>query len=106
MKRSALYLLVLVAAAGFTGCSTSSHTIAKAEVAKQAQVQFDALARRKGSAHFPKITCPNDLDAKVGATTRCSATSSAGTLGITVTVRGVSGNTAHLSFKGDNHLTK
>jgi Domain of unknown function (DUF4333) len=105
MKRSGLYLLVFVTASGFAGCS-SSHTIAKQEVAKQAQVQFDALARRNGKSRFPKIACPNDLDAKVGGSTRCSASSLAGTLGITVTVKSISGSTAHLIFKGDNHLTK
>ena len=75
-------------------------------MAKQAQLRFDALARTRGAARFPKIVCPKDLDAKVGATTRCSATSRGATLGITVTVKGVDGSTVHMTFKGDNHVTK
>jgi MFS family permease len=87
------------------GCSTTK-TVPKAEVAKQTQAKFDAIAQAKGQAKFPKIVCPDDLKAKAGQSTRCSATGRDGTLGITVTVTSVSGSTAHLNFRGDSHVTK
>ncbi|MGI8579853.1 MAG: DUF4333 domain-containing protein [Solirubrobacteraceae bacterium] len=87
------------------GCS-STKTISKDEVAKQTQAKFDEIAQSKGQAKFPKIVCPSDLTAKAGQTTRCSATGRDGTLGITVTVRSVTGSKARLNFKGDARVTK
>jgi hypothetical protein len=90
------------------GCSASSGdpTVDKAEVAKQAQSQFNRIARQRGVAHFPKIKCPKDLKAKAGATTRCSAKGTDGTLGITVTVTSVKDKKAQLHFKGDSALNQ
>jgi hypothetical protein len=104
MKLHKLAIIGLVSTLGLSGCGTK--TIKKSSIEQQAQIQFDAISRAKGSGAFPKITCPSDLDAKVGATTRCSATGTDGTLGITATVSSIDGNKAHLRFKGDNQVTK
>jgi hypothetical protein len=90
------------------GCSASTGdpTVDKSEVAKQAQLQFNRIARQRGAAKFPAIKCPHDLKAKAGATTRCSAKGADGTLGITVTVTSVKDKKAQLRFKGDSALNQ
>ncbi len=103
MKILTIFLtLSLVALAG---CS-SEKTVSKDEVEKQAQQFFDGVAQKQGQPSFPKITCPDDLKAKAGERTRCSAKGTDGTLGITVTVKKVDGDKAILNFKGDDALTK
>ena len=109
LRQIAAVSAVAAAVLASDGCSasisTGGDTVSKEEVAKEAQAKFDAIARSKGQAKFPPITCPSDLDAKKGASERCSATGDDGTLGITVTVTGVDGGTAHLHFQGDSQLT-
>jgi Domain of unknown function (DUF4333) len=92
--------------AGGCSASTGDPKVDKAEVAKQAQLQFNRIARQRGASKFPKITCPKDLKAKKGAETRCSAKGTDGTLGITVTVTSVKDKKAHLHFKGDSALNQ
>jgi Domain of unknown function (DUF4333) len=106
--RKALIAAVAGAAVLAGGCSssTSDPTVDKAEVAKQAQLQFNRIARQKGAAKFPTIKCPKDLKAKAGAKTRCSAKGTDGTLGITVTVTSVKDKKAQLHFKGDSALNQ
>ena len=96
--------LVATTAAVLAGCGES--TVDKDEVAKQAQTYFDGVARDNGQEKFPEITCPDDLKAEKGETTRCSAEGDDGTLGITVTVNSVDGDTANLSFEGDDKVEK
>ena len=105
-RRSAAPTLALcLAAALFAGCG-SDDTLSKEDVAKEAQAQFDKIAKDRGQDTFPKITCPEDLKAEKGATTRCKATGTDGTLGITVTVASVDGGDAKLNFKADDQLQK
>ena len=104
-RSAALTLTLLLAAALFAGCG-SDNTLSKDEVAKEAQAQFDKIAKDRGQSSFPKITCPSDLKAKKGATTRCKAVGTDGTLGITVTVDSVDGGKAKLHFQADNKLQK
>lgn len=88
------------------GCSAeTTNTIDKDEIAKQAQSEFDKIAKAKGQ-RFPKIVCPDDLEGEKGMETRCSATGPDGTLGITVTVTSADEDNAQLNFKGDSKLTK
>jgi hypothetical protein len=105
MKRSSLCVAVL-AAASLSLAACGDKTVSSDEVAKQAQSQFDKIAQNAGQKTFPKITCPDDLDAKKGAKTRCSAKGNDGTLGITVTVASVKDDKAQLNFKGDSKLKK
>lgn len=60
------------------------------DVLYKADVEHDsaiALANSTGLP-VPDVSCPDDLEAKVGATERCTLTDSKGnTLGVTVTVK-------------------
>jgi len=104
MKHTSLGVAALAASLSFAACG--DQTVSKDEVAKQAQSQFDKIARNAGQKKFPKITCPKDLDAKKGAKTRCTAKGNDGTLGITVTVASIKDDKARLNFKGDSKLSK
>jgi hypothetical protein len=105
LRRLSPCLLAVVAVLALAACG-STEQIHKGEVTSQAQKFFDGVARKNGQASFPKITCPDDLKAEKGATTRCSAKGTDGTLGITVTVKDVHDNGVTLTFKGDPKLTK
>lgn len=104
MNRSLLCVAAFAASLALAACGTQ--TVPKDEVAKQAQSQFDKIARNAGQKKFPKITCPKDLDAKKGAKTRCSAKGTDGTLGISVTVASTKDDRARLNFEGDSKLHK
>jgi hypothetical protein len=106
-----MFLIAPVAAASvlFGGCSASSSgdpTVDKADVAKQAQLQVARIARERGVRKVPRVKCPDDLKAKAGATTRCSAKGTDGTLGITVTVTSVKDKKAQLSVQRDSALNQ
>ena len=92
-----LLVLVPVLVAGLAGCGT--RTVAAATVAKAAE---DALEQQVGTR--PDVSCPHDLSARIGATTRCTLTAEGldGTFGITVTVRSVQNGTAHFDVKVDD----
>ena len=107
MKALAALTTLALALAGCSASAGTSRSVDKETIAKQAQTQFDKIARQKGQKTFPPIKCPDDLDdPKVGDTTRCEATASDGTLGITVKVTGVTDDGVKLSFQGDDHVTK
>ena len=106
MRRLALCSLAAGAALALPACGSGTEQIHKGEIQSKTQAYFDGLARKNGQASFPKIVCPNDLEAKKGKSTRCSAKGTDGTLGITVTVTEVRDDGVTLSFKGDSKLTK
>ena len=97
VHRSALAALVAALAAALAGCGTT--TVAAPTVAKAAE---DALEPQVGTR--PDVTCPHDLAAKIGATTRCTLTAQGldGTYGVTVTVRSVENGKAHFDVKVDD----
>ena len=97
VRRPALLALILLLAAGLAGCDSTK--VAAATVAKAAE---DALQQQVGTR--PDVSCPHDLPAKVGATTRCTLTAEGldGTYGITVTVRSVENGKAHFDVKVDD----
>jgi len=106
MTPTRLSLLAVAALPLLAGCSAeTTKTIDKDEIAKQAQGEFDRIAKAKGQ-RFPKIVCPDDLEGEAGKKTRCTATGPDGTLGITVTVKSADGDNAQLNFKGDDKVTK
>jgi len=78
------------------GCGTG--TVAKADVATAAE---DLLEKQVGQR--PDVTCPDDLEAKVGATTRCTVTLEGfeGTYGVTVTVTHVDDDRARFDVQVD-----
>jgi hypothetical protein len=102
MKFSSAFLALCIALLVATGCSGSvsigGKVIDKSDVEKGAS---DALTKVVGQAPA-SIVCPDDLDAKVGATERCKLTDDKGNeLGMTVTVKSVEGDTANYEVKVD-----
>ncbi|MDN5855296.1 MAG: DUF4333 domain-containing protein [Actinomycetia bacterium] len=73
-------------------------TIFADEVASQAE---SSLGEKYGTV--PEITCPDDLDAEVDATTRCvlGVSGDEEKYGMTVTVTGLDGSEYQLSFQVD-----
>jgi hypothetical protein len=95
--------LTALAVAALTGCSASvgsTPKVPKADVEKSAK---DALTQQVGQAP-DSVTCPNDLDATVGASERCTLSAGGQTIGLTVTVSSVDSgtNTAHFDVKVDS----
>ncbi len=73
-------------------------TIFADEVANQAE---ESLGQKYGTR--PEITCPDDLDGEVGATTRCvlGVTGDEEKYGMTVTVTSLDGTEYQMSFQVD-----
>jgi hypothetical protein len=104
MKRLLLCSLAAGAVLALPACGTEQ--ISKGDIQTKTQAYFDGLAKKNGQAKFPDIKCPDDLEAKKGKSTRCSAKGTDGTLGITVTVTEVRDDGVTMSFKADDKLTK
>jgi hypothetical protein len=94
IRRAAVVLPVLVLVAG-----CGSGTVSKGDVAKAAE---DSLEQQVGQR--PDVSCPKDLDAKVGATARCTLTADGldGTYGVTVTVTKVEDDQARFDVQVDS----
>ena len=97
MSRLSLTALAPLLVLGMTGCATS--TLTAEAVADGAA---DALEDEVGTR--PEISCPDDLDAKVGAETRCTLTAPGDPTeyGVTVTVTSVDGDDARFDVQVDN----
>ena len=92
------------------GCEANVHfgdsnTLGKDEVASKAQQQLGKKFASEGLPALPPVTCDDDLERKVGATTHCEAKGEfgkvKGTLGITATVTFVDGSHTELNFETD-----
>lgn len=66
--------------------------------ARVAQTISDKLAANSGKRP-DRVTCPEHLPARVGATIRCELTAGGDTLGVTVTATSVSGKQVNYHFK-------
>src|SRR3954451_8523573 len=94
-------LCAALLAAVLAGCGTS--TIKRSELEKETQ---RALTKSVGQ-QAPEAVCPDELEAKKGATTRCHMDfPEKKRLGITVTVSSVDGNNARFDIAADEKLTK
>ena len=93
--RSRVLIAVPVLALGLTACGL---TVAADEVATAAE---DALEEQVGTR--PDIVCPEDLEAEVGAETRCTLTAGDDPTdyGVTVTVTAVDGGDAEFDVEVD-----
>src|SRR5438477_9519653 len=80
------------------GCGVGPKVINKADVEQGAK---DALTKTVGRAP-QSISCPKDLDAKVGASERCTLTDQGTKLGMTITVKTVKGGRATYEVAVDN----
>ena len=78
--------------------SVGTPTVNKDELQTNVQTQLTKSVGKQA----PPITCPKTLDAKVGATTICTLTDSAGTYNVTVKVTSVSGGTAKFDVQVAN----
>ncbi|TLS46902.1 DUF4333 domain-containing protein [Streptomyces montanus] len=87
------------AAPGDTGVSENG-AVHKARVA---QTISDKLAANTGKRP-DRVTCPEHLPARVGATIRCRLTAGSDTLGVTVTAISVNGNQVNYNFKVDDSV--
>ena len=85
--KSAAMALVLVV----VGCGAGEKVLPKEDVEKGSR---DALTKAVGKAP-QSVSCPEDLDAKVGASERCTLTDDQGNkLGMTVSVKAVKDDNA------------
>jgi hypothetical protein len=94
-RRLALLVAVPLLSLGLAGCGG---TVAADDVATQAE---DALEEQVGAR--PDIVCPADLDAEVGAETRCTliAGDDPTEYGVTVTVTAVDSDGAGFDVEVD-----
>ena len=100
----------MLLAFALNGCEASFHigddnSISKEDVASEARTQLSKKFTSEGLPPLPPVTCDDDLEEKVGATTHCEASGDfgklTGTLGITATVTSVKGDTAQLHFESN-----
>ena len=93
--RSRVLIAVPVLALGLTACGL---TLPADDVASQAE---NALEEQVGAR--PDIVCPEDLEAEVGAETRCTLTAGddPAEYGVTVTVTAVDGGEAEFDVEVD-----
>lgn len=102
MYRRSIAFLALGATLTVAGCSVSmgGTSISKADLEQQVSSQLAASVGQQPKS----VTCPGDLDAKVGASIRCSlVTPQDITYGVTATVASVNGSDVHFSIKVDDH---
>ncbi len=71
--------------------------------ARVAQTISDKLAADTGKRP-DRVTCPEHLPARVGATIRCKLTAGSDTLGVTVTATSVNGKQVNYNFKVDDSV--
>jgi Domain of unknown function (DUF4333) len=97
--RAPLVLPALVC--GLAACSVSLGTssLSAETVAKGAEA---ALEKQVGQR--PDVSCPKDVEAKVGAQIRCTLTAEglSGKYGVTVKITSVEGNKANFDVKVDS----
>jgi hypothetical protein len=96
-RRLPLLAAVPFLLAGLAACGSS--TLSADEVANKSE---DALEEQIGLR--PEITCPEDLEAKLGAETRCTLTGGDDPTkyGVTVTVTSVDGDNAQFDVEVDD----
>jgi Domain of unknown function (DUF4333) len=109
-KVFALVVGAMLLAFALNGCEVSfstggDNTLSKEDVASKAREQLDKKFTAQGLPPLPPVTCDDDLEEKVGATTHCEAKGDfgklTGTLGITATVTSVDGDNAEVHFETD-----
>lgn len=98
MPRHPHRMVIPVVLVVLSACGSATLTLSRTSVATGAE---DALEKLVGSR--PDVTCPKDLDAKVGARTRCTLTAGSDPrkYGVTVTVTSVEGTHAKFDVQVD-----
>lgn len=98
VRQLAVLVSMLAVGIGVAGCG---NTVSASDIAHEAQVKLNQHFAAQGTAQrVAKVSCPRDLNAKVGASEVCSAVGTPGNvkLNITATVASVSGSNAHIHF--------
>ncbi|EST30878.1 DUF4333 domain-containing protein [Streptomyces niveus] len=102
LSATAAGVLLLVGCSGSVGIGTSTPEVSKD---KLADTVAERLAATTGQTK-PDVTCPEALEGKADATTRCTLTAADGsTLGVTVTVSAVDGDNVDFDIKADDTPT-
>ena len=97
-KRAPKILLALVPIALLAAaCSTSTATVPKADV--ESKVAGIIVESTGLAAEDVTVSCPSDLEGKVGATLTCEAVSGDATADAIVTVTSVDGDTVDFDVK-------
>jgi len=99
-KRLALLAPLTALSLGFAACGDDG-SVSSGEIEDKATT---VLSKKVGQT--PKsISCPNDLDAKAGASETCVITAEDGsTVNMTATVKSVDGDNAQLDFQVADHI--
>ena len=103
MKLKSTLLSLAIIVLSITGCGASASVSIGGKVLDKSEVEqgaSDALTKVVGQAP-DSVTCPGDLDAKVGASERCTLTAGGDELGMTVTVKSLDGDTVNYVVKVD-----
>jgi hypothetical protein len=108
LNKLGLLIAALALAVVAGGCSAhfSTSSLSGEEVAKEAQKQFDKIAREQGQGAFPKITCPDDLEEVEEATTDCFAKAEGEKIGIHVDVTSVENGQVNMHFDTEEEPAK
>ncbi|MFI7008463.1 DUF4333 domain-containing protein [Streptomyces sp. NPDC050145] len=97
-------LVAVAACALLAGCSVEAHvgsSTPKMSKEKVADKIATTLAAQTGQPK-PDVTCPEDLEGKVGATGRCTLTASDGSsIGVSVKVTSVEGKQMKFDIQAD-----
>ena len=94
MRRTLVALAVPLLA--LSACGTSS--VSSSDLEKQVDSQLTKVVGQKPD----DVTCPDDLKAEVGATTRCTLTADGTKYGVTVRATKVDGSQVNFSIKVDD----
>lgn len=94
MRRTFVALAVPLLA--LSACGSSS--VSSSDLEKQVDTQLTKAVGQKPD----DVTCPHDLEAKVGAKTRCTLTADGAKYGVTVTATKVQDSRVEFSIKVDD----
>lgn len=84
---------IVVAVAACSGQATMSQS--------EAEKQISAALEKQVGRKPDKVTCPGDIDAKVGETMRCTLTADDVTFGLEMKITSVDGDDAKFDIKVD-----
>lgn len=80
------------------GIACGTPQLSKSEIETQATNELEKVVGQRPDS----FECPDDLDAKVGNTTRCTLGAGELRYGVTVTITAVDGSTAKFDIKVDD----
>jgi hypothetical protein len=99
VRQFAVLVSAVGVAVGIAGCGGG---VSASDIASQAKLKLNqSLIAQGKSQRVASVSCPRDLQAKVGASEVCNAIGTPGNvkIGISATITSVSGSTAHLHFQ-------